>query len=183
MRYKTTFLLRATVVGLVLTALIAVADAQQAPQSPPVRSRKPVKIRPQSFDVGTGMSSINTDLMQVAAESAMFLQFSEQIGLTAEQQKKLEEAYLEAQKFSVRRQADLDVAEAELRRILSNDQVDLAAVRLKLKEVEALRAEETLRSIEAVLLAISTLSHEQHIKVILLTKQILKQELPSVQYR
>lgn len=181
MRYKTTFFARATVAGLVLTALIAVADAQQAPQSGPVRPGTPVKMRPKRFDLGIGMSSINTDLMQVAAESALFQELSEQIGLTAEQQKKLEEIYFDAQKFSVRRQVDLDVAEAELRRLLSNDQVDLGAVRLKLKEVEALRAEETLRSIEAVLQAISTLNHEQHIKVMLLTKQILKQESLSAQ--
>lgn len=180
MRYKTTFLARATVIGFVLTALISVVDAQQAPQSPP-RPRKPVNILPQRFDAGKGMGSINTDLMQLAAEGALFLQFSGQIGLTAEQQKKLEEMYLDAQTFSVRRQADLDVVEAELRRLLSNDQVDLAAVRLKVKEVEALRAEETLRSIETVLKAISMLSHEQHIKVLILTKQILKQESPSVQ--
>ena len=165
--------MRATVLLLALTVLTFIATAQQAPRSAP--------IRPQRFDLGKGMSAMNTDLMQVAAQSAMFLQFSEQIGLTAEQQKKLEEIYFNAQKFSVRRQADLDIADAELRRLLSNEQVDLAAVRLKLKEVEALRTEETMRSIEAVLQAISTLKHEQHIKLMLLVRQMLKQELPPAQ--
>ena len=124
---------------------------------------------------------MNTDLMQVAGQSAMFLQFSEQIGLTAEQRKRLEEIYFDIQKFSVRRQADLDIADAELRRLLSNEQVDLDAVRLKLKEFESLRAEETMRSIEAGLQAIGTLRHEQHIKVMLLVRQMLKQELPPAQ--
>ena len=127
------------------------------------------------------MSTMNTDLMQVAGQSAMFLQFSEQIGLTAEQRKRLEEIYFDIQKFSVRRQADLDIADAELRRLLSNEQVDLDAVRLKLKEFESLRAEETMRSIEAGLQAIGTLRHEQHIKVMLLVRQMLKQELPPAQ--
>ena len=171
MRHTITFLKRATVLGLALTALTLIAPAQQASRSASVRTQR--------FDIGKGMSTMNTDLMQVAGQSAMFLQFSEQIGLTAEQRKRLEEIYFDIQKFSVRRQADLDIADAELRRLLSNEQVDLDAVRLKLKEFESLRAEETMRSIEAALQAISTLRHEQHIKVMLLVRQNLKQELPA----
>ena len=173
MRYKTILFMRAAVLVLALTVLTFIAPAQEGPRRAPTR--------PQRFDLGKGMSAMNTDLMQVAAQSAMFLQFSDEIGITAEQRKKLEEIYFDAQKFSVRRQADLDVADAELRRLLSNEQVDLAAVRLKLGEVEGLRAEETLRSIGAVLQAISTLRHEQHIKVMLLVRKMLKQELPVPQ--
>ena len=123
---------------------------------------------------------MSTDLIQVAAQSAMFLQFSDQIGLTSEQQKKLEEIYLDAQKFSVRRQLDLDIADAELRRLLSNEQVDLAAVKLKLKEAEVLRSEQTLNSIAAVLQAIRTLTHAQHIKIMLLVRNLPKESQPAL---
>lgn len=163
MRYHVTLLTRTAATVLAIAALTSAAAAQRPTRNvPPSRS--------QVFDLGKGMSAMNADLILVAARSAMFLQFSEQIGLTAEQQKKLEEIYFEVQQFSVRRRADLDVADAELRRLLSSERVDLAAVKLKLKEVEGLRAEETLKSIEAVLQALQTLTHGQHIKIMLLVR-------------
>ena len=172
MRSKTGFLLRAAATGLAMVVLTSIATAQRPSPGSSQRS--------QIFDLGKGMSAMSTNLIQVAAQSAMFLQFSDQIGLTSEQQKKLEEIYLDAQKFSVRRQLDLDIADAELRRLLSNEQVDLAAVKLKLKEAEVLRSEQTLNSIAAVLQAIRTLTHAQHIKIMLLVRNLPKESQPAL---
>lgn len=128
--------------------------------------------------LGRGMSIMTTDLMQIAAQSDLFLQFSEKIGLTETQVKKLEGLYLEFQKYDIRRQSDLDVADAELRRLLTNDSVDLNAVRAKVKEIEAIQTDLTMKKIETVLEAIKTLTHDQHLKVMLLVREMLKQNLP-----
>lgn len=132
----------------------------------------------QGFDMGRGMSPLNGDLMQIAIQSDFFLSFGQAINLTAEQQKSLEEVYFEIQRYTVRRKADLDVADAELRRLLSNDRVDLAAVQAKVKQTELIQSEATVKRIEAALRAINTLTHDQHLKVLLLVRQKLQQELP-----
>lgn len=130
------------------------------------------------FYVGRGMSVMTTDLMQVAAGSDLFLRFGEEIKLTPAQRKKLEDMFFDVQKYSLRRQTDLDVAEAELRRLLSNDSVDLVALRGKVKEIEALRADMTMKNIEAALQAIAVLTHDQHLKVMLLVRELLEQKTP-----
>jgi len=132
----------------------------------------------QGFDMGRGMSPLNGDLMQIAIQSDFFLSFGQAISLTAEQQKSLEEVYFEIQRYTVRRKADLDVADAELRRLLSSDRVDLAAVQAKVKQTELIQSEATVKRIKAALRAINTLTHEQHLKVLLLVRQKLQQELP-----
>jgi Spy/CpxP family protein refolding chaperone len=131
------------------------------------------------FDLGRGMSSINADLMQIAAKTDFFLRFAREINLTGEQRKKLEEMYFEIQKYSLRREVDLDVADAELRRLLSNDRVDLAAVRSKVKEIETIQTEATTKKIEAVLQAIAVLTHDQHLKVMLLVREMIERETPQ----
>jgi Spy/CpxP family protein refolding chaperone len=128
------------------------------------------------YDVGRGMGSINADLMQIAAQSDLFLRFAREINLTGEQRKKLEEMYFEIQKYSLRREVDLDVADAELRRLVSSDRVDLAAVRSKVKEIETIQTEATMKKIEAVLQAIAVLTHDQHLKVMLLVRELLEQK-------
>lgn len=130
-------------------------------------------------ELGRGMSILTADLMQIAAQSDLFLQFSEKVGLTENQVKKLEELYLDFQKFSIRRQSDLDVADAELRRLITNDNVDLNAVRAKVKEIEAIQTDLTMKKIETVLESIKTLTHDQHLKVMLFVREMLKQNVPS----
>jgi Spy/CpxP family protein refolding chaperone len=87
--------------------------------------------------------------------------------------------YFEIQKYSLRREVDLDVADAELRRLLSNDRVDLAAVRSKVKEIETIQTEATTKKIEAVLQAIAVLTHDQHLKVMLLVREMIERETPQ----
>lgn len=158
---------------IILTALILAASTQAAAQ---ITRGIPLE---RKFDVGRGMSSINADLMQIAAKTDFFLRFAREINLTGEQRKKLEEMYFEIQKYSLRREVDLDVADAELRRLVSNDRVDLAAVRLKVKEIEAIQTEATMKKIEAVLQAIAVLTHDQHLKVMLLVREMIERETPQ----
>ena len=162
MRHTKDILVKTSLMVLALLALVPVAVAQL----PEGRRQVPRA----KVDLGKGMSPITTGLMQVAANSAFFLQLADQIGLNGEQKKKLEEFYFEAQKFSTLRQADLKVADAELGRLLGSDRVDLVAVRQKVKEIQELQTEETIKGIEATLRAINVLTHEQHIKVLLLLR-------------
>jgi len=61
---------------------------------------------------------------------------------------------------------------------LTRDNIDLDAVRAKVREAEAITTDVKLRMIEAVLKAVTTLTHEQHLKVM-----ILIQELPTPKER
>lgn len=158
--------------GLLLAIMSLAAQATIAQQ----KTRTAIPER--KFDLGRGMSEINTDLMQIAAQTDLFLQLADELEFTPEQRKKLEDMYFEVQKFSLRRQTDLDVAEAELRRLLGSDEVDVAAVRGKLKEIEALRAARTMKSIEVALRAIATLTHDQHLKIMLLARRLSQPTLP-----
>lgn len=144
----------------------------------PAQSNLRTQNNAKQVELGRGMSIMTADLMQIAAESDLFLQFTEKINLTESQVKKLEELYLDFQKYSIRRQSDLDVADAELRRLVTNDSVDLNAVRAKVREIETIQSELTMKKIETVLESIKTLTHDQHLKVMLLTREILKQNLP-----
>ena len=136
-----------------------------------------VKLRDKKIELGSGMSLITADLMAIAAETDLFLRLSERINLSNEQIKKLGELFLDLQKYSLRKQVDLDIADAELRRLVNNDRVDLAVVRLKVKEIEALQTDFTMKKIETVLQAVSILTHDQHLKVMLLVRELLEQKL------
>jgi hypothetical protein len=132
----------------------------------------------QPFDMGRGMSPLNGDLMQIASKTSFFLEFSDAIKLSPEQKKTLEETYFEMQKYAVRRKADLDVIEAETRRLLSNERVDLEAVRVKIKEAELIQSDATMTGIEATLRAINVLTHAQHLKIMILVQQKQSQQAP-----
>lgn len=136
-----------------------------------------VKQRDKKIELGSGMSLITADLMEIAAETDLFLRLSERINLSNEQVKKLGELFLDLQKYSLRKQVDLDIADAELRRLVNNERVDLAVVRLKVKEIEALQTDFTMKKIETVLQAVSILTHDQHLKVMLLVRELLEQKL------
>ncbi len=72
--------------------------------------------------------------------------------------------------YSFQREADLDVADAEFKRLLTRDAVDLNAIRNKMKEIETIRVEVDMKRIETLLQAVSVLTHQQHSQVILLAK-------------
>ena len=156
-------------VMLMLTASATAVTAQQKPRAKSIE---------RNVELGRGMSLLTMDLMQIATQSELFLRFAGKIDLTKEQQKKLEELYFEYQQYSVRREADLNVADAELKRLLVTDRVDLSAVKVKVKEVEAIQSEAAMKKIETVLQAIGTLTHDQHLRVMLLVRETLPSEPP-----
>lgn len=160
---KTTWLI------LIVLMLTLAATAQ--------RIQRPDAAGGKKIELGRGMSLINADLMQIAAETDLFLRLADRISLSGEQVKKLGDLYIDLQKYAIRRQADLDVADAELRRLVNNDRVDLAAVRAKVKEIESLESDFTMKKIETVLQAVGTLTHDQHLKVLLLVRELLEQKL------
>lgn len=73
--------------------------------------------------------------------------------------------------YSFQREADLDVADAELKRLLTRDTVDLVAVKAKMKEIGDIRIEVDTKKIETLLQAINALTHEQHTQIILLARE------------
>lgn len=145
------------------------------------QSKQRVDSAKQEIQIGRGMTMIAADLMEIGAQTKLFLRFAEQINLTNEQQKKLEELYYQFQKSGVQQEADLDVADAQLRRMLTGDSVDLAAVRAKVKELEAIRAAATMKRIEVLLQALNILTHEQHLRVMLAAQDLTKQEPTQLQ--
>lgn len=126
----------------------------------------------QEVQLGSGMSVITPGLMEIGAKTKLFLALTEKIPITLDQQRKLESLYLEVQMYSVQREADLDVADAELKRLLTRDTVDLGAVKTKMREIESIRFDSAVKRIETLLRAIAVLSHEQHMKVILLARDL-----------
>lgn len=159
--------------------LLAIALILSPAVSTTAQQKTRVEAGPEVVRLGRGMGLMTADLMQIAAQSDLFLRLVGKIDLTKEQQTKLEEMFFEIQRYIVRRQADLDVADAELRRLATGDNVDLAAVRGKLKEIEAIQAETTMKKIETILQAIKTLTHGQHVKVMLLVRDLQNQAPPT----
>jgi Spy/CpxP family protein refolding chaperone len=126
----------------------------------------------QEVQLGRGMSLIAPGLMQVGVETNFFLRLADQLQLADKQRTALEEIASEYQKYSVQRLADRDVADAELQRLLTRDNIDLDAVRAKVREAEAITTDVKIRMIEAVLKAVTTLTHEQHLKVMTLIQEL-----------
>ena len=130
----------------------------------------------QEVQLGGGMSLIAPGLMEVGAKTKLFLAIADRIELTPAQRKKLEELFFEDQSYRVQREADLDVADAELKRLLTRDSIDLGAVRAKMKEIEGIRTDTDMKRIETLLKAIGVLSHEQHTKVVILVQEMTTAE-------
>jgi Spy/CpxP family protein refolding chaperone len=108
----------------------------------------------QEVQLGRGMSLIAPGLMQVGVETNFFLRLADQLQLADKQRVALEEIAFEYQKYSVQRLADRDVADAELQRLLTRDNIDLDAVRAKVREAEAITTDVKIRMIEALLTAV-----------------------------
>ena len=125
----------------------------------------------QEVQLGRGMSLIAPGLIQVGAETNFFLLLADEISLTTEQQAALEAITYEFQKYGIQKQADLRVADAELERLLTRENIDLGSVRAKIREAEAVATEVKIRKIEALLKAINALVHEQHLKIVTLYRE------------
>lgn len=147
-------------------AIIPLSSATTPAQQP---SSQPAV---QEVQLGSGMSVITPGLMEIGSRTKLFLVFADKVPLTVDQQRKLEGLFFEVQMFSVQREADLDVADAELKRLLTRDTIDLGAVRAKMREIESIRLETDMKRIETLLRAIGVLSHEQHMKIILIARDL-----------
>ena len=153
---------RSLFIVLMLALGSSLVLAQQRPRQ---------ETRKQEIQLGSGMSLIAPGLIQIGSETNLFLTLAEQIGLTNEQRKALEAIAWDFQKFSVQRMADLNVAEAELERLLTRENIDLEAVRAKIREAESIATDVKIRKVEALLKALNTLTHEQHLKIVTLYRE------------
>ena len=125
----------------------------------------------QEVQMGRDMVLVTPGLLQIGSETNFFLATAEQIQLTDKQRQTLEEVIYEFQRDSVQRMADLKVAEAELDRLLSREQIDLTAVRAKISESEAITTDLKMFKFESLLKAIKILTHEQHLKILTLVRE------------
>ena len=71
----------------------------------------------------------------------MMLRHSQDLGLTAEQEKKLREIQTGFAKDAIRRDAEIRVAEIDLNAALEQDRWDLAKIETQVKQIAALRGE------------------------------------------
>ena len=154
---------RSILVLAMVTFSSVLTFAQQKPPGGPAK---------QEVQLGRGMSLIAPGLMQLGLETNFFLRLADQLQLADKQRAALEEIVYDYQKYSVQKLADRDVADAELQRLLTRDNIDLDAVRAKVREAEAITTDVKIRMIEAVLKAVTTLTHEQHLKAITLIQEL-----------
>ncbi|MEW5976371.1 MAG: hypothetical protein AB1898_11275 [Acidobacteriota bacterium] len=147
----------------ILTLSSSLTFAQQRPRTQTPRSQ---------IQLGRGMNLITPGLMQIGLDTNFFLLIGDQVRLTEEQRPALEELVFEFQKYTVQKLADLNVVDAELERLLTRDNIELDAVRAKVKESEVINTDIKTRQIESLLKAINTLTHEQHLRIVTLIQKL-----------
>jgi Spy/CpxP family protein refolding chaperone len=96
---------------------------------------------------------------------SLILQNRQELQLTPEQVQKLETLRLDFQKASIKRSADLQVAELELEQVRKKEPVNLAKVEAQVRRTETLRAEQRLSRIKAIEEGKALLSPEQRQKL------------------
>lgn len=116
------------------------------------------------------MSTLTPGLLQTAEETVFFLRIGADLALGESQHAALLQIAYEFEKQRLQKIADMNVADAELDRLLTRDAIDLEAVRAKVRESAAIAAAMKMVQIESLLRAVKILTHEQHLKVILLRR-------------
>ena len=161
---KTKKLTRAAAALVLLAALTAAPALGQ--QGAAAEKRR------EQIELGRGMSMVAPNLIEVAVRTNLFLLLADRVQMTGVQKSKLEELMFDFQRFAAQKQADYDVADAELSRLLTRDTVDMGEVRAKVREIESLNADLNIRKYESVIKAIGVLTHEQHLKVVALSRTL-----------
>lgn len=92
------------------------------------------------------------------------LKHEKEIGLTGDQVAKLKEMQLNLDKTRIKSEADIQVAERELRSLLEDEKSDLGAVEAKLKQSEDLQVGLRMASFKARRDVLALLSPEQRAK-------------------
>ncbi|MDZ4346241.1 MAG: hypothetical protein U1E51_27835 [Candidatus Binatia bacterium] len=95
----------------------------------------------------------------------LMLNNKEQLNLSADQVKKLEQLRDEFQKQSIRHDADLRIIELDLAALLDHDSVDMSKVVGKVREAEKMRADLRIARIRAIEQAKGVLNAEQKKKL------------------
>lgn len=94
-----------------------------------------------------------------------------ELGLSAEQVRRLEALRSGFQKEAIRRSADMQIAEVELGELLRQDPVELGKVETALKRLEGLRTEQRLARLKAIEQGKAVLTLEQRQKLEALGRQ------------
>ena len=94
------------------------------------------------------------------------LKHQKDIGLTEEQVTKLKAMSLELDKTRIKAQADILVAERELRALVQDDKADLATIEAKLKQSEMMEVDARLAAIKTKREALALLTPQQREKEI-----------------
>jgi periplasmic protein CpxP/Spy len=92
------------------------------------------------------------------------LQREQEIGLTAEQVAKLKEMQLNLDKTRIRTEADIQVAEREVKALTENEKSDLSAIEAKVKQSHDLQVGLRMVSIKAKRDVLAVLTPEQRAK-------------------
>ena len=96
---------------------------------------------------------------------AFILRNREKLDLSAAQVKSLEQLRNDFQKESIRKDADLRVAEMDLNGLLAADKVDMAKVEAKVREVERLRSDLRIARIRTIQKGKEVLTADQRKKL------------------
>jgi hypothetical protein len=102
---------------------------------------------------------------------SLMLRNSEELQLTPEQIQRLEALRSDFRKGAVKRSADVEVAELELKELLRKEPVDMAKVESQVKRIEALRGEQRLNRIKTIEEGKALLIPEQRKKLDTLTQK------------
>lgn len=167
--------MRPTILKRLKSILLAVGALTLLAVAVPGQERRLGPPTPAS-SVGKGMGMITPTLLEVGTQTKFFLAIADRIKMTDEQRKQISDIAFQFQKLATEKKGDLGVAEAELQRMLGRDQVDLAQVKAKLKEIRLLEGDVEYAALENVLKAIKVLTHEQHLLIMtLLTSPTIDQ--------
>lgn len=94
------------------------------------------------------------------------MEMLKRLGLDAKQEAAVKAIHEKTQKEMIKRQADIKIAEIELREILAVDTVDMAAAAAAVKKLEGLKTDMKMMSIKSMEEVKSNLNPEQKKKII-----------------
>ncbi|MDE2180812.1 MAG: periplasmic heavy metal sensor [candidate division NC10 bacterium] len=95
---------------------------------------------------------------------SLMLMWKDQLGLSVDQERSLRELRGSFEKESIKRTAEIDVAELELKGLLEADKVDIAKVEALAKKTAMLRADLRVARIKIIEAGKAVLTPEQHEK-------------------
>ncbi|MFB3817441.1 MAG: Spy/CpxP family protein refolding chaperone [Candidatus Methylomirabilales bacterium] len=92
---------------------------------------------------------------------SIMLRHRQELGLTPEQERKLQDLRTEATKDSIRRTAEIRVAEVDLDALLAQDTWDVAAIEAKARQIAGLQADRRVSRLKTLAAGRAVLTSEQ----------------------